>query len=550
MTGINAAGATAPPTPMDPLLLACLAAQRRHALFGGTPTQPQVVVVAVSGGADSVALLHVLCQLQTQWGLLLHVAHLDHNLRPESVADAHFVAQLAAQWHIPFHGHQLPLGSLAAGVDGVEAAGRAARYHFLAEVAVTVTPPTQPPVIALGHHADDQAETVLFRLVRGSGVQGLGGMRWVAPRPLGELWPTAPLEKRAQPIRLVRPFLGVQRADLLRYLRTHQLAWREDKTNVDQRFARNRLRHTVLPALAALNPKAVATLARSAQLFQAEAERLALVDQTLLSTLLREPAWSLAQIQAGLAQRYDPAQALERVLLDLERLTAFPRAAQRGILRAAIALLLGPALLPSFEQLDGFTLALQPPHQTSGPHPLLADLAWSLRGPVAATPACLSLHRQMALPFSPEEPWLADAWRQQVGTFALPEGGKVAVGQGWSLCVERLSSAELPADWRQRCGPWQVYLDATQSGRPVLTTPQPGDRYAPLGLQGHHQSIGDFFTDRKIPPALRSGWPLIVDASHGVVLWVGGYQPSHTAQITAHTQAVLGLRWEQEADGC
>ena len=151
----------------------CQAAQARHHFFRGPTTppadQPQPVVVAVSGGADSVALLHLLHSLASPWQIALQVAHVDHNLRPESAADAHFVAQLAAQWQLPFHLQQLAPTDLAESGEGIEAAGRRARYRFLTEVALTITPPGQIPVIALAHHADDQAETLLLHLCAAAG---------------------------------------------------------------------------------------------------------------------------------------------------------------------------------------------------------------------------------------------------------------------------------------------------------------------------------------------------------------------------------------------
>lgn len=543
----------AQPTLPDPdaLLQACQAAQTRHHLFGGTPTPPQIVVVAVSGGADSVALLHVLQRLQIGWGLTLHVAHLDHNLRPESATDAHFVGALAAQWQLPFHLRQLSPDALLASGEGVEAAGRRARYQFLTEVALAVTPPTQAPVIALGHHADDQAETVLLHLVRGSGLRGLGGMRWISSRRVGDLWPTAPRTDQAQTLHLVRPFLGAQRADLLRYLRTQGLTWSEDSTNDDQQFVRNRLRHTILPALTAINPNAVQTLARTAQLLQAEADRLTALDQAALTALLMEPAWSLSQLQRWHEQSSEQQRhtTLVRVVLDVDRLVVQSIAAQRGILREALALMTQSPDALQFEPIDALLTAIQPPHHASGPRPLSADLAWSLVGASGAAPARLSLHGTKMLPFAPTHPFLDEAWRKQVGRLPLLEEEIVAVTQEWSLRVTRLPYQALAEAWRTQLDPWQVYLDADQTGQPALTTPRPGDVYAPLGMGGRHKSLGDFFTDRKVPLALRSGWPLVIDQASGELLWVGGYQPSHHARITDKTQVVYKITWERTIHG-
>jgi tRNA(Ile)-lysidine synthase len=119
----------------------------------------------------------------------------------------------------------------------------------------------------------------------------------------------------------------------------------------------------------------------------------------------------------------------------------------------------------------------------------------------------------------------------------------VRVDDQWSLVVTHTTLQALPATWRSQLDPWQAVLDATQLGQPVLTTPRPGDVFAPLGMDGHHKTLGDFFTDRKVPTALRPGWPIIVDQSSGATLWVCGHQPSHCARITEKTQVVLRLAW-------
>jgi tRNA(Ile)-lysidine synthase len=536
------------PSP-EPLLQQCQAAQARHQLFPATAAQPQPVVVAVSGGADSVALLSVLQALAPAWHLTLHVAHLDHNLRPESAADAAFVATLAVRWQLPFQGRQLPIGALTVGDEGVEAAGRQARYRFLTEVALQVTPLHQTPMIALAHHADDQAETLLLHLVRGSGLAGLGGMRWISVRWAGDLWPDVPTDQQQRRLHLVRPFLGVQRADLLRYLRTAGIPWREDSTNQDQRFVRNRLRHSVLPTLATMNGNVSQTLARTAALLQAEADRLQTLDQEALHSVLLEPGWSPTAFQSWQAQSRatQMATAPERMVLDVTKFSRLSVAAQRGVLREAFHCVTQQSLMPDFAQIETLITAVQPPLTTSGPHSLLADVAWSSAGAIGNRPARLSLHRVDELPFAPTHPFLAASWRATVGQLPLPNSGSLRLDDGWTLSIARLPSQTLPPDWRTSATGWQVYLDADQAGQPLLTTPQSGHSFAPLGMNGQHKTVGDFFTDRKIPVPLRVGWPLIVDQGNDEVLWIGGYQPSHRVRITAQTQQVLWVSWAEES---
>lgn len=252
------------------------------------------VVVAVSGGADSVALLAALALLAAPLGVTLHVAHLDHGLRPDSADDAAFVADLA-------RGHSLPVTIAVADVAGyadehglsLEEAGRAARYAFLGALAATLGARR----IATAHHADDQAETVLARLLRGAGVDGLGGMR-----PLAALPPTAavPFTVRytdldrlieATPLsvdaRVIRPLLGLRRHELRGYAAARGLAFRDDPTNQDTTLLRNYLRHEILPLLATVNPAIVETLARTATLMADDADVLHALTEAVWSDVAR-----------------------------------------------------------------------------------------------------------------------------------------------------------------------------------------------------------------------------------------------------------------------
>jgi tRNA(Ile)-lysidine synthetase-like protein len=163
-----------------------------------------------------------------------------------------------------------------------------------------------------------------------------------------------------------------------------------------------------------------------------------------------------------------------------------------------------------------------------------------------ATPqsaARLSLHRQGVLPFLPDHPYLDETWRQALGVLALSNQGQVTTPGGWTLHMEEMSVTNLPPDWQRRDQPWQVYLDVDRVGALTLTTPQPGLQFAPLGMSGRHKALGDFFTDRKVPVSLRTGWPLLIDQTTATVLWVCGLAPGHAARITPATQKMLCLRW-------
>lgn len=208
------------------------------------------VVCAVSGGADSLALLHGLCSINARkrmnWGL--NAAHLNHGLRAEAETDAEFVKASAVDLGIGCTVERADVATEARLEDEtIEEAGRRVRYGFLERVALKMG----VYVVAVGHHADDQAETVLHNLVRGTGVCGLAGMQ--AVRPI----------RASSDVRLVRPLLGFRKAELLDYLSARGISHREDATNLDESATRNWIRRTLLPLVESRqNPQVVAALVR------------------------------------------------------------------------------------------------------------------------------------------------------------------------------------------------------------------------------------------------------------------------------------------------
>lgn len=207
---------------------------RRHGLWG------RGALVAVSGGIDSVCLARLVAALGSEGLGPVALAHVDHALRPGSAEDAAFCRDLAAELGLPFRYRRLDPGTRR---GNLHAWARAERRAFLRREREAMG----LGCVALAHHADDQAETVLFRLLRGAGPRGLGGMaQWAPP--------------------FLRPFLAVWRRDLERLATSRGWPWREDPSNRSPRFARARLRHEVLPLLEAVRPGAKAALVRSAAL--------------------------------------------------------------------------------------------------------------------------------------------------------------------------------------------------------------------------------------------------------------------------------------------
>jgi len=287
---------------------------RRHAMLAGGET----VLVAVSGGADSVALLHFLADLAEAWRLRLHVLHVDHQLRPDSPADADFVRALGARLGVSVDVVTVtvdPRGSL-------EAAARESRYAALEAGAARVGAHR----IALGHTADDQAETVLMRLLEGAGVRGLAGIPPVRGR-------------------IIRPLIELHRAALEAELRRAAIPWVEDPTNRDPKFLRNRVRHELLPLLAdSYNPAIAGALTRVSTLAR---DTIAALDRAAAAELER-----LATFDAG------------AVTLPLGPLRALPRQIAAEVLRQAAGRLGSRAPLRAWSH-NGLrrALAVPPPRR-------------------------------------------------------------------------------------------------------------------------------------------------------------------------------------------
>ncbi len=294
----------------------------------GTPVRGETLVVALSGGPDSVALLDALASLRRPRGFRLVAAHLDHGLRPESAADAAFCASLCQGLDIPFRAGVAEVRARAARErGGLEQAARRERYAFLRRVAEEVA----ASAVAVAHTRDDQAETLLLRLLRGAGATGLSGMR---PRT-GVI---------------VRPLLAVSRQQVLTHLHERGLAFREDPTNRDVAHLRNRVRHELLPYLEArFNPRARATLARTAALLADEAAHLRAEADELVERIGRKEDGAIvlrraplvaappAVARAAIRQAFSQAGGFGRVAaVHVERLLQLARSSGAEARRLAL----------------------------------------------------------------------------------------------------------------------------------------------------------------------------------------------------------------------
>lgn len=511
------------------------------------------VVVAVSGGADSICLLHTLVQFQDIWALDLHIAHFNHNLRREASTDAAFVAQTAMGLRLPFHVATAPIGQFTDTPLGIEGESRRFRYRFLLAVAQSITPSHHQPLIAVAHHSDDQTETLLMNLIRGSGLRGLSGMAWHTQ------WS----KDQDVGISVIRPLLNLQRQTIVDFLHRYNLPWLEDATNKDPVHLRNRLRHNVIPVLRELNPNLSATLSRTAETVRAELDRSCGWNKRLFDEIKVTFEGSDNEFLAP------------RVALDLTQLLALDVAAQRNIVRMALAYVRGNrqsrdtphSHYPHDALRDvGFDLierVLEEVRQVAPlgvTHPVAHGIAWTTGNPLGDRPL-LSIHDTNHLPFLPQHPLLDEAWRRHHDCIKIPKSGKLMCPYNWVLYSEIVPAETLLPNWQSTKSEWEAYLDASRLGQLYLTTPLSGARIAPLGLGGRHQSIGNLFTNRKIFKPFRTRWPTVInwrntappknDAVAGKdsqVIWVCGIQIAHFARVTKDTQNVIHLYWNHHEE--
>jgi tRNA(Ile)-lysidine synthase len=449
---------------------------RRHRMLMGGET----VVVAVSGGPDSTALVHGLAGIARDLPLTLHVAHVDHGLRPDAGLDAAFVAAMSRALGLAYHKAAVDPRTLAdqEGLS-VEDAARRLRYEFLARVARDVG----ATVVATGHTLDDQAETVLIRLLRGSGLDGLAGI---------------PPVRRSGETSIIRPLLETTRRDVESYLRAIGAEWREDSTNQDLAILRNRIRLVLLPALEGYNPDVRQTLARAADLLRDEAEAI----DTLAAARIAETLTGDSEV----------------VQVSLERFIRLPAALQRRVLREAVRRVRGNLRAVRFVHIEGARqLVLEGQAGSWMPLP----------GGVRIT----------RLPTGAEVAAECTGGLPRLYRVSVP-GRVVAVEYGVQVTAEELTRDQLEAgpDLARRDA---VVLDAARVGSElVLRGPQPGDRFAPVGMEGRTKMVADYLRDEKIPRHRRASIPVLTTRD-GMVLWIVGMRASESAQITPTTMRAV-----------
>ncbi|MCW2277060.1 tRNA lysidine(34) synthetase TilS [Heliophilum fasciatum] len=444
------------------------------------------VLLAVSGGVDSVCLFLLFHQLaQQRMPVAFGIAHFHHGLRGASAdEDAAFVAKLAADAGVPCWVEQADEGWWHREQGTKMEAARRLRYAFLERVADEGAFDR----IALGHHADDQAETVVFHLLRGTGLRGLTGM---------------PVRRG----RLIRPLLGFRRQEIETFVRENGGTWREDESNVSDDYTRNHLRHHLLPMMSQYNPNLVATLQRMADVLREE--------DRCMQELAEETQRSLLQGDS----------------LDCAGLLALPVALQRRVLRSFLERQAAQVDLPYVDYV------------------LTTDLLQRLQRQCGQAGAVGSVGRG-ALVLSRGKLTVASIWPPRANDFAYPvplplgdEPMRLEVPEaGGALIVERLPAAH----WQLQAQPQERFVfflapEAVRDGTLLLRSRRSGDRIA-LGSGSGRKKIKDLLIDAKVPRQARDQIPVLLFDDE--VIWVIGQRKDGRYRPTANSTSVLCLRWQ------
>lgn len=451
-------------------------------------TARQKLVVAVSGGADSVCMLDILAKLRRELGLELHIAHLNHRLRgEESDADARYVADLSARLKIPSTVESRDVDAYRQQHRLTpEEAAREVRYSFLADVARTAG----THLIAVGHTRDDQLETILMHLIRGSGTRGLRGLlpvsRWLSGK---------------DKVTIIRPLLDISHEETTAYCSQHKLCPRTDASNASLVPLRNRIRHELLPQLRQYNPNIAEALLRTARIAAAD---LDFVDGE--AEKIREKA----------------ARKLKNtVVFDKKLFQTLPPSLQRHLLRMSIESLLGNIKDVEAAHIEEIMNVLEKPsgRKTVLPCGLTFTVEYD-RYLLASDSAALSPY-----------PVLKGETRLNIpGKTALP---------GWSIRAEVIAPP-LPAEAPDE---FTANFDLAKTGDVLLVRPRrPGDRFQPLGMS-QTKKLNQFMIDEKIPRSWRTRIPIVAAAAR--IIWVVGYRIDACARVTPGTKRVLRLSFKR-----
>jgi tRNA(Ile)-lysidine synthase len=453
-------------------------------------TPDRTILVGVSGGPDSLCLMEALRQA----GYSIIVAHFNHQLRPDSDMEANALEKTVSRKMVPsiFEKGDVRAYAESEGVS-IEEAARTVRYRFLFEQAQEC----DAQAVAVGHTADDQVETVLMHFLRGAGLTGLKGMTFRSFLPAFD-----------ERIPVVRPLLDIWREETVVYCAANGLRPYYDPSNDSLNFLRNRIRHLLIPQLETYNPR------------------------------LREAVWRMSRSLAGdysalmelLDATWEECVKSQRpglITFKAEKITSYAPGLQRNLIRRALDGVAPDATDLRFSVLERASEFLST--KRYGHIDLTGGVRLFLEGDRVYVAG-----KGESLPFErwPQMPKGEDSLR-------MPVPGQQELSGGWVFSCEQWRIPALALEQALNNGdPFQVWLDAKQLPERIeIRARRPGDRFEPIGMNGHSMKLSDFFINEKLPQRARDAWPLL--CSGDTVVWVPGYRPAHPFRLTDKSRQVM-----------
>lgn len=447
------------------------------------------VVTGVSGGPDSLCLLDLLWRLDYQ----VIIAHLNHCIRPEADEEAKKVQEEANARGLPFVTQKVDVPAYAEEHKlSVEEAARIVRYDFLFAQARLFN----AQAVAVGHNADDQVETILMHLLRGSGLAGLIGMDYyMAAHEFDDTIP------------LVRPLLGFWRVEISEYIKEHGLRPAIDESNWDRSYFRNRLRHELIPVLESYNPRFKRAFYRMADILRSDNDVIKLVI---------DEAWDACFLSQG--QGF--------VVYSASSIRDEPLGVQRHLLRRGIEI-----LQPGLRNID-FGMVERGIASLNASGKPKSDLSMGLYVMVEEGRFILaSYDAEMSRGDWPQIP--------EGLAFSLDVPGECSLPNGWLLRCEKVDDpAEAYDQALYNQDQYQAWMDADKIIRPIMVRGRrAGDRICPQGMDGHSIKISDLMINEKMPSRARVGWPLLV--ANGEIIWIPGYRLGHEVQLRQGVHQII-----------
>ena len=454
----------------------------------------KTIIIGVSGGADSLCLLNILHRKEIK----AVAVYVNHGLRKEAVEDGLHVQALCRQWNIPFRSAIINVQDFSQDMKiPIEEASRILRYRKLFEIAEA----EKADAVAVAHHADDQVETVLMHIIRGTGLSGLRGMPEITHQ---HNWHSS--------IPLIRPLLSLWKEDIVAYCTQNDIPAILDETNLDTKFFRNRLRHVLIPELESYNPNFKEGLFRMSGILQD--------DYALLSCLLEETS-----------ERLKITYLASQVTFSKSTFLDLHVSMQRMVLREVIAY-----LSPDLRDVD--FAAVERANQliisdnTGKQIDLVDNLILFLDGDFVVIKQKDSRYLRNEIPL------MLDSERINVDP-----GAKITLSSNWVFMIESLTQP--PEAYSEEENMYSVFVDADKCGKRLfLKTITAGDRFTPCGLDGHTQKVSDVFTNLKVSRWIRNLYPLVCNENE--ILWIPGHRISEYCKIDQETTNYFRISFYQE----